>query len=162
MAAFANRAAAYLKQKEFNNAEHDCDAALRVDGSHLKALARRVRLLRVGFLDARRGRAPLDACRGRAPPVRLDASRNGFWQVAKLHLHARRGTMGSLRELNNTQQATARAALGKHRAAAADLARALDLQPANKALARQQAGVLTALRAAARNAPFTPVALPVS
>ena len=82
------------RQKEFNNAEHDCDAALRVDRKHLKALARR---------------------------------------------------------------ATARAALGKHRAATADLARARALQPANRALATQQAAVLDALLSAARNAPFKPL-----
>ena len=39
--AFSNRAMAYLKLKEYNNAEADCSAALKVDKTHLKSLQRR-------------------------------------------------------------------------------------------------------------------------
>lgn len=40
-AAFANRAAAYMKLKRWSDAIGDCDAALKIDGTHFKALLRR-------------------------------------------------------------------------------------------------------------------------
>ncbi|KAH8090163.1 hypothetical protein JL720_6473 [Aureococcus anophagefferens] len=90
--AFSNRAMAYLKQKEYHNAEADCSVALSIDASHVKSLQRR---------------------------------------------------------------ATARHALGKHRAAFVDASAALDLAPGTKALATQKAAILAALREAAKNAPFS-------
>ena len=41
VAAFANRASAYLKLREFVKAESDCSAALRMDPKHVKSLVRR-------------------------------------------------------------------------------------------------------------------------
>lgn len=41
VAAFSNRASAYLKTKEFAKAEADCSSVLRIDTSHIKALVRR-------------------------------------------------------------------------------------------------------------------------
>lgn len=39
--AFSNRAMAYLKLKEYHNAEIDCTSALAIDSSHVKSLHRR-------------------------------------------------------------------------------------------------------------------------
>ena len=85
---------AYLKQKEYHNAEADCSVALSIDASHVKSLQRR---------------------------------------------------------------ATARHALGKHRAAAQDVMRALRIEPSSKALLAQQQRILAALRSAAADAPFVSV-----
>ena len=90
--AFSNRAMAYLKQKEFHNAENDCTVALSIDEKHVKTLQRR---------------------------------------------------------------ATARHALGKHRAAFVDASSALTLAPDTKALVAQKATILKALRESARNAPYS-------
>ena len=90
--AFSNRAMAYLKQKEYHNAEADCSVALSIDAAHVKSLQRR---------------------------------------------------------------ATARSALGKHRAAFVDASAALALQPNTKALVAQKAAILKALREAAKNAPYS-------
>ena len=92
--ALSNRAMAYLKQNQYNNAEADCDTALTYEPDHFKSLQRR---------------------------------------------------------------ATARHALGKHRAAAQDVMRALRIEPSSKALLAQQQRILTALRSAAADAPFVAV-----
>ena len=92
--ALSNRAMAYLKQNQYNNAEADCDTALSYEPDHFKSLQRR---------------------------------------------------------------ATARHALGKHRAAAQDVMRALRIEPSSKALLAQQQRILTALRSAAADAPFVAV-----
>lgn len=92
--ALSNRAMAYLKQSQYNNAEADCDTALSYDPQHFKSLQRR---------------------------------------------------------------ATARHALGKHRAAAQDAMRALQVEPSSKPLLAQQQRILKALRAAAADAPFVAV-----
>lgn len=57
------------------------------------------------------------------------------------------------------RRATARHALGKHRAAAQDVQRALALDPTSKALAAQRKSVLDALAKAAKDAPFSAVAV---
>ena len=92
--ALSNRAMAYLKQNQYNNAEADCDTALSYEPGHFKSLQRR---------------------------------------------------------------ATARHALGKHRAAAQDVMRALRIEPSSKALLAQQQRILAALRSAAADAPFVSV-----
>ena len=92
--ALSNRAMAYLKQNQYNNAEADCDTALTYEPDHFKSLQRR---------------------------------------------------------------ATARHALGKHRAAAQDVMRALRIEPSSKALLAQQQRILAALRSAAADAPFVSV-----
>ena len=92
--ALSNRAMAYLKQNQYNNAEADCDTALTYEPDHFKSLQRR---------------------------------------------------------------ATARHALGKHRAAAQDVMRALRIEPSSKALLAQRQRILAALRSAAADAPFVAV-----
>lgn len=106
--ALSNRAMAYLRLKEYHNAESDATAALLIDPNHLKSLHRRATARKPG------------------PFSRL------------IYL-----LIGD--------------ALGKHRAALVDIHAALQLQPANKALATEAEKIKTHLRTCASAAPFTVV-----
>lgn len=94
VAAFSNRASAYLKLREFGRAESDCSSALRVDPSHLKSLVRR---------------------------------------------------------------ASARNALGRHRAALQDLLAAQSLEPGSASIRAEVSRTREMLRSAVNRAPFVSV-----
>lgn len=72
--AFSNRAMAYLKLNQYNNAEKDADAALRIDPDHVKALVRRATARhalgkhRAALLDCERA-ADLDGATNKAVSV---------------------------------------------------------------------------------------------
>ena len=57
--ALSNRAMAYLKQNQYNNAEADCDTALTYEPDHFKSLQRRATARQHGARN--RGRGTLQA-----------------------------------------------------------------------------------------------------
>ena len=99
LVALSNRSMAYLKLKQFHNAEIDATAALAIDSTHVKSLQRR---------------------------------------------------------------ATARDALGKHRAALVDVISALNIQPSNAALSTHRSTIRNHISSCVDHAPFHPIPLPSS